>query len=158
MIIYFLFKPIKITEQKFKDVPLLDIGKFTLYELDTKGLKTIMAGEKALRFSNRYTVNAIDYTDNSKIFVSNMKADKGVYKVNLVNLKGNVTYVREDGITFKTNTMHYNTKTKIATTKDPYILHQDENYMNGKGLVYNAKLKQIKSQDVQITYELTEEK
>lgn len=148
----------KITEQKFVDVPLLNIGNFTLYELDTHGLKTIMAGEKALRFSNRYTVDTIDYTDNSKEFVSNMKANHGIYKVNTVDLKGDVMYVREDDITFNTETMFYNTTTKIATTKDSYILHKGESHMSGKGLVYNAKLKQMKSQAVQITYKLDEEK
>ena len=158
MIIYFLFKPIKTTEQKFVDVPLLNVKEFTLYELDTKGLKTIMAGEKALRFSDRYTVNNIDYTDNSKKFVSNMKANYGVYKTNLVNLKGDVMYVREDGITFNTHTMIYNTMTKIATTKDSYTSNKGESHMSGKGLVYNAKLKQMKSQAVQITYKIDEEK
>jgi len=139
------------------DVPLLNVKKFTLYELDTHGLKTIMAGEKALRFSDRYTVSNMDYTDNSKKFVSNMKANYGVYKANLVHLKGDVMYVREDGITFNTNTMFYNTVTKIATTKDPYTSNKGESHMSGHGLVYNAKLKQMKSQSVQIIYKLDEE-
>lgn len=157
MLIYLIFEPIKIKEHKFIDVPLLNVGNFTLYELDTKGLKTIMTGEKALRFSDRYTVDLIDYTDNSKEFVSNMKADFGIYKANHVNLKGNVVYVREDGITFKSDTMHYNTTTSIATTKDSYVSHKYESNMIGQGLVYNAELKQMKSQSVAIRYKLEEE-
>lgn len=152
--IYFLFEPIKIKEQKFVDVPLLNMGVFTLYELDTKGLKTIMTGEKALRFSDRYTVDLIDYTNNSKEFVSNMKADFGIYKTNNVDLKGNCVYVREDGISFKSNTMHYNTATSIATTKDAYSAHKYESNMIGQGLVYNAELKQMKSKKVVIRYKL----
>ena len=157
MIIYFLFKPIKITNQKFVDVPLLNVRNFTLYELDTNGLKTIMAGEKALRFSNRYTVDTIDYTDNSKEFISNMKANHGVYKANTVDLKGDVVYVRENDITFNTDTMFYNTATKIASTKDSYISNRGESHMSGKGLVYNAKLKQMTSKSIQISYKMDEE-
>lgn len=154
MIIYFLFKPTKIVQQKFVDVPQLVIRKFTLYELDTKGLQTFMTGDKAERFKDRYIVDAIDYTDNSKKLVSNMVANYGMYKDDVVDLEGNVTYVRADGITFKSNRMAYNTLTKIATTKEPYTAQKGESEMSGRSLTYNALLKQMKSRKVAITYKL----
>ncbi len=117
-----------------------------------------MTGKKALRFSDRYRVESIDYTDNSKGFVSNMKANYGVYKANLVDLKGDVVYVREDGFTFNTDAMLYNTKSKIVTTTTPYTSHKGKSYMKGKELMYNAKLKQMHSKTVEITYKLDEEK
>ena len=157
MMIYFFFQPLTIKQQKFVDVPLLDLRNFTLYKLDTKGLKTIMAGDKALRFKDRYTVDAIDFTDNSKMFVSNMKADYGIYKNNIVDLKSHVTYVREDGLSFKSNSMLYNTKTTIAKTKDSYIAYKDKSTIIGKGLEYNSKLQTLNSNKVTITYKLKEE-
>ncbi len=158
MLIYFLFEPIKTTKQKYVDLAQLNVGEFILYDLDTKGLKTIMTGKKALRFSNRYIVDDINYTDNSKKFISNMKANHGVYKANLVDLKGNVVYVREDGITFNTDSMLYNTTTKIVTTKDYYTSNKGESQMSGTGLSYNAALKQMKSKKIKIIYKLDEEK
>ena len=154
MLIFVIFKPITIAQQEFKDVPMLNVGEFTLYELDTKGLKTIMTGKKALRFSNRYTVDEIDYTDNSNAFVANMKANYGIYKAHSADLKGAVSYVREDGITFNTDTMHYDTKTGIASTKDPYTAQKGESKMVGKGVVYDAKHKTMKSKKVEIRYKL----
>ena len=156
--IYFSFKPLSTKKQEFVEVPLLDLNTFELYELDTKGLKTIMTGDKAQRFKNRYTVNAINFTDNSKEFVSNMKADYGVYKDNRVDLKSNIAYVREDGLSFESDTMHYNTKTGIVKTEDSYLAHKGESTMEGKGLEYNSKLQTLNSNKVIIKYNLEEGK
>jgi len=64
--IYIFFKPLNIKQQAFVDVPLFELKNFMMYELDTKGLRTIMLGNSATRYSNRYTVQDIDYTDNEK--------------------------------------------------------------------------------------------
>lgn len=156
--IYFFFQPLNVKEQESKEVPLLALNTFTLYELDTKGLKTIMAGDKALRFTNRYTVDAIDFTDNAKEFVSNMTADHGVYKNDIVHLRSNIVYVREDGLSFKTESMLYNRKTSIAKTTDPYIAYKGESTVVGKGLEYNAKKKILDSKSVTVRYKLKEER
>jgi LPS export ABC transporter protein LptC len=158
MMIFVFFKPLEIKKQEFKNVPLLNIDKFTMYEFDVKGLQTVMSGKRALRFSDRYTVNDINFTDYSKEFNSNMKAKRGLYKGDIVDLKGDVRYHREDGLAFKSPTLVYNTKTAIATTNDDYIANFGVNTMIGKSLIYNSKLNRIKSTDVLIKYKLNEKK
>ncbi len=156
--IFVFFKPLEIKKQEFKNVPLLNIDKFTMYEFDVKGLQTVMSGKRALRFSDRYTVEDINFTDYSKEFNSNMKAKKGLYKGNVVDLKGDVRYYREDGLAFKSPTLLYNTKTTIATTDDTYVANFGVSTMKGKTLIYNSKLNRINSTDVLIEYKLNERK
>lgn len=98
--ILFLFRPLEMTQQKFDDVPLFTISTFTMYELNSKGLITLMNGDKATRYSDRYTVEQINYTDNSKKYLANMQSNSGIYKDDVVYLDGDIIYTREDGLTF----------------------------------------------------------
>jgi len=153
-----LFKPLKIKENKFVDVPLLEMNKFIMYELNTAGLQTFVAGKSSLRYANRYIVNEIDFTDNSKKFISNMKADLGVYKNNILNLKGNITYIREDGLEVKSKSMVYNTKTSIVKTDEEFKSYLGENQMSGSSMIYDSVKRNLKSKNVTMIYKLQESK
>jgi len=152
--IFILFKPLNIKEREFVDVPLLEIGEFVMYELNKMGLETFMTGDKMLRYSDRYTVNHIDFTDDSKGHISNMKANSGLYKDDIVDLKGDISYVREDGLAFESQTMTYNTKTSIAKTQSEYVAFRGKSTMRGSSLEYNSLLNKIKSSNVEVNYQL----
>ncbi|QOY53576.1 LPS export ABC transporter periplasmic protein LptC [Candidatus Sulfurimonas marisnigri] len=157
LMIYFLFKPLSIKEQKFTDVPLFNIFSFTMYELNNKGLITLMSGTEATRYTNRYVVNLIDYTDNSKNYIANMKANSGIYKNEIVTLEGDVVYYREDGLTFETQKAVYNKKTSITNADGKYLLYQNSDRVIGTQLKYNNLLEQVSSKDVVAKYQLKEE-
>ncbi len=152
------FKPLDIKQQEFVDVPLFQLTSFTLHELDESGLITLMKGSEATRYSNRYKVNNIDYTDNSKKYIANMKADNGLYmdKNELLDLEGKVLYNREDGLTFKTEKLIYNKKTSIVNADNDYILYRGDNKVIGNSLVYNNNLNIVKSKNVVVRYQLKE--
>ena len=156
--IFLFFKPLDIKKQEFIDVPFFSIDTFTMYEINTEGLQTIMIGEEALRYSDRYTVENIDFTDISRDFISHMKADKGLYKGDIVDLKGNVFYSREDGLAFESPTLLYNTKTAIVTTDDNFVAHQGVSTMDGHTLKYDSNLNKMYSKNVLIKYKLKERK
>jgi len=158
LFILFVFKPLKIKEQKFVDVPLLEMSKFTMYELNKVGLQTSMAGSNALRYADRYEVKEINFRDNSKKFISKMKADFGVYKNDIVDLKGNITFLREDGLKMQSKTLHYNIKNSIAQTDDAYILNMQKSQMRGSSIVYDTLHRKLYSKDITMTYNLKEEK
>lgn len=157
MMIYIAFKPMQIKQQKFVDVPLLNISEFVMHEFNTKGLQTLMSGEKALRYRDRYVIKNMDFTDNAKEYITNMKADNGLYQGDVVTLVGNAVYIREDGLTFKSPTLNYNTKTTIAKTDDAYIAYKEGNSIKGKSLVYDSKKKIMKSKNVIVKYQLKED-
>jgi len=155
--ILFLFKPLDIKQREDKEIPLLDIDTFVMYELNNQGLDTMMTGEKALRFKDRYVFDFVDFTDNAKEFIANMKANSGVYKSNTIDLEGDIVYVREDGLTFETQTMSYNTKDSIVKTDDPYVAYMDEHEMRGVSLMYNSLKKELYSKSVTVKYQINEE-
>jgi len=156
--IFVFFKPLDIKKQEFIDVPLLNIDQFTMYEFDLEGLQTVMTGKHTLRYSNRYIVDEIYFKDYSKDFISSMKADKALYKGDIIDLEGNVSYSREDGLAFVSPTLHYDTQTSIATTSDKFIAYKGKSIMEGKTLKYNSKRNMLHSKNIVIKYQLNEGK
>ena len=154
MAIFFLFEPMDIKKQKFDDVPLFELTSFTLHELNRVGLQTIMTGDSAVRYSDRYSVANIDYTDNSKEYIANMKARHGLYKDDIVELEDDVVYSREDGFTFETSKVVYDKKTTIAIADADYISYRDKNIVNGSFVKYNNSLNRVESKNVTATYQL----
>jgi len=156
--ILFMFKPMEIKQHAIKEVPLFTISTFTMHELDQKGLVTLMNGSKGTRYTNRYTVEDMDYTDNSKEYMANMKANRGVYKNEVVNLSGDILYVREDGLTFETQKALYNKKTAIATANGKFVLYRGVNRVTGEKLKYNDSLERVEARNVNAIYKIEESK
>jgi len=154
--IYFLFKPMDIKQVDNKEVPLFSIDKFTLHELDEDGLITLMYGTKAKRYSNRYDVSNIDYTDNSKEFTSNMKANHGLYKENIVYLDGDVEFDRKDGLRYFSQKAVYNKKTEVASTNVDFNATMGLSKLYGTSIVINNNKNTIKSKDIYAIYNFKE--
>ncbi|QOP45666.1 LPS export ABC transporter periplasmic protein LptC [Sulfurimonas paralvinellae] len=155
--IYIFFKPLNIKQQAFVDVPLFEIKDFTMYELDPTGLHTIMLGSTATRYSNRYTVKDIDYTDNkNKEYIANMQANNGIYKNDIVTLTGNVTYTRDDGLTFKTQKAVYNKKTSDVVSNVGYVAYMNDSVLRGSYIKYNNEKNRIFSKNVRAKIQLQE--
>jgi len=154
--IYLLFQPLELKEQKFVDVPLFELKTFTIYELDTLGLKTILLGSKSNRFDDRYTIDNINYTDNSKEYIANTKADYGVYKEENVFLNGHVIYTREDGLTFESDKAQYNKKTKVISTDTKFVIYRGDDVVTGSSAEYNNLTNKIKATNTKATYQLKE--
>jgi len=139
------------------DVPLFELKDFTMYELDTRGLNTIMLGSSATRYANRYTVKNIDYTDNEKKeYIANMKANNGIYKNDLVTLTGNVVYVRDDGLTFKTQKAVYNKKSSNVVSNVGYVAYFNDSIVRGSYIKYNNEKNRIFSKNVRAKIQLQE--
>lgn len=135
---------------------MFELTSFTLHELNRVGLQTVMTGDDAIRYEDRYTVSNINYTDNSKDYIANMKAKQGLYKDNIVELEEDVVYTREDGLTFETSKAIYNKNTSIATADNDYTSYRGENVVNGSFVKYNNSLNRVNSKNVTATYQLKE--
>nr|WP_295005912.1 LPS export ABC transporter periplasmic protein LptC [Sulfurimonas sp.] len=158
VIIFVLFKPLDVKKQEFIDVPIFEITSFNMYELNNKGLQGLMIGNSALRYSDRYEVTNIDYTENTKMNISNMKAKRGLYQGETVSLFGNVNYVRADGLTFESQKMIYDKHTSQLSSTTPFLAYKEGNSIKGDSMKYNKKRKFIESQNVKVTYQLQESK
>jgi len=158
IMIYVGFKPQYIAEQDFVDVPLFELDSFVLHELNQDKLITIMKGSETKRYADKYSIINIDYTDNSKELLSNIKADNGLYrdKEDIIDLIGNVIYNREDGLVFESQEAIYNKKTAIAKTQKDYIMYRDKDSIVGTSLVYDNANDKIKSKNVVAKYQIKE--
>ncbi|HIP03206.1 MAG TPA: LPS export ABC transporter periplasmic protein LptC [Campylobacterales bacterium] len=158
LVLFFMFKPMDITIKHFKDVPLFELTDFTMYELTPNGLETIMLGSRGVRYSDRYVVKDMDYTDNSKKYIANIVADLGIYKNEIVTVTGHVVYRREDGLTFKSQKATYNKKTADVISDTNYIAYLNDNVVTGDFIKYNNITKKIYSKNVVAKYQLKKEK
>jgi hypothetical protein len=154
--IYIFFKPLNIVQKQHGEIPLLELSPFTLYELDTTGLRTIMQGSSGLRYKNRYIVNDINYIDNSRKYLASMQSKKGIYKNDIITLTKDVHYVREDGISFDTQKLIYNKTKAIATSNVGYVAHKDKDTFKGSYIRYNNKKNYIFSKNVTAKIQLDE--
>ena len=154
--IYTMFKPMKIKQQEVGAIPLFELATFTMYELNNKGLVSIILGTNAVRYNDRYTIQNINYTDNSREYIANIKANQGVYKDNIIDLKGDVVYTREDGLVFKTQVATYNQKTSIANASGDYVSYRNSDKITGNSLEYNNILDTVKSKNVVAKYNIEE--
>jgi len=157
LLIFVAFKPLKIKERKFGDVPVFELKKFQIYKFTPQGLTSVMAGSKAVRYHDRYDVFDINYTDNTKQIIANMKADRGLYKNDIIHLSGNVVYKRADGLIFETQKANYNQKTKTAYSDTKYIAYMGQNVVRGDSIRYNSVSQKIQSKNIVANYNIEEE-
>lgn len=154
--IFFLFNPLDIKKQNFKEIPVFELESFKLIELNDKGLTTVMNGLKGVRYKDRYVVYNIDYTDNTKKYLANMIADRGVYKGKIIDLEGNILYSKEDGISFSTQKAIHNKSTNTVIASTPYVAYIGENKITGSYVEYNNVLGIVKSKNITANYKLKE--
>ena len=154
--IYVFFEPMDVKKQNFVDIPQFNLNDFTLYELDIHGLSGYMTGKESVKYSDRYEVVDIDYTDNSKKFIANMKADHGLYRDDRVDLEGNVVYSRADGLVFESDKIMYNKKTTVLRSDQKFVMYRDKDVVRGSSLRYNNLREQAKITDVVAKYQLEE--
>ncbi len=115
-----------------------------------------MLGSEAFRYVDRYTVDNIDHTDNSKKHISNLKANFGVYKNDKLDLDGNVTFVRDDGLSYETQKAFYYKKKALFVTDTDYVLSQGTNVVYGTYVDHNNLTGKIHSKNVNAKYIIKE--
>lgn len=129
-----------------------------MYELNKQGLETFMTGTDAVRYKTRYEVSDINYTDNAKEYIANMKANFGVFRDRTVDLDGDVIYTREDGLIFKSQHVIYDKLTTIAISDNEYFSYKGDNNVTGSYLKQNNIKNTTYSRDVRAVYQLSEGK
>jgi len=156
LMIFFLFKPLDVKKQSFNDVPLFEVGSFTIYEINTFGLDSVLIGTKGIRYTDRYDIDNVNFTDNTQKYIANIKANNGVYKNDIITLKNDVVYNREDGLSFFSDEAIYNKKSSILKTNHKYVAYSGKNKLVGSSLVYNNLKNITKSKNITATYQLSE--
>ncbi len=154
--IFFLFEPLSQKNSNPGEIPLLELKNFKLTELDKEGLSSALTASVGFRYKNRYILEQLNFTDSNGQFITNIKANNGLYKGDFLKLNGDIAYFREDGMIFNTQSANYNKKTKIITSSEEYIAYIGDNKVTGSSLMYNNALGKLTSKNIVANYKIKE--
>ncbi|MHC3994497.1 LPS export ABC transporter periplasmic protein LptC [Thiomicrolovo sp. ZZH C-3] len=154
--IFFFFKPLQVDIASPGELAQIELERFTVYEVEATGVKTILAGAHASRFPNRYELVDLNLTDRSEGHVQTMQARKGVYKEPLISLEGEVHFRRDDGTTFETAKADYNQSSGDVRAPGAFILRQAQDRVDGQNLYYNIKRGDITAKKIVGIYTMKE--
>lgn len=156
--IFVLLKPSSYTKNSDEKIAQLEIEDFTVYELNTKGVKSVLSGTVGRQFSTYYEVENAHYVENKKKSSEHLYADTGRFEKEIAYLDDNVRYFREDGLSFESDHAVYNTKKESLYVPKSFILTQNENIIYGQELNYDAVSGKLSAQKVDASYYLEDKK
>lgn len=151
---YGYFTPNYASQQESREIPKIQLIIFTLYEISNKGIDHILEGKEGKKFDERYTVTSGKFSDNTKPLFQSIRSDHIVYENDILKLNGNVHYVREDGLEFRSDEGKYNTNSAVVQTQGPFIITQNANRIDGEKLNYNTEQKIVTANQVCGSYQL----
>ncbi|UFS61318.1 hypothetical protein LOH54_06530 [Sulfurimonas sp. HSL-3221] len=154
--IFLFFKPLQVDIASPGELAQIELDRFTVYEVASTGVKTILAGHHASRFPDRYEVVDLNLTDRSEGHVETMKASKGIYKEPLITLEGDVRFRRDDGITFETAKADYNQSSGEVRAPGAFVLWQARDRVDGRNLYYNLNSGDISAKKIVGIYTMKE--
>ncbi len=156
--LFVFLQPESYVKNKDEQVAQLEIEDFSVFEINTQGVKSVLSGTSGQQFSTHYQVENAHYIENKKDFSEHLYSDVGRFEKDVAYLNDNVRFFREDGLSFESNYAVYNTKKESLYVKDSFILTQNENIIYGKELHYDTVSGQLSAQGVDANYYLEDKK
>lgn len=148
------FKPAERDLLAAKEVALFELDQFKIYEISPTRIDHFFEGEHGKRFSDRYEVTQAKFSNNKRVLFESIRADNALYKDDIISLKGNVHYVRDDGLQFNSNEGIYNQKRSIVTTDGEFRITKNENSVHGTHLYYDLDLDTVSADQIRGSYQL----
>lgn len=131
------FKPSQSTQGAAENVPLFELDNFVIYEISPQKINHFFAGDHAKKFPDYYEASNAKLTNNKRELLESIRADHALYQGDVINLKGNVYYVREDGLEFRSHEGVYDQKNSFAKTKGAFTITKNQNSVHGTQLYYD---------------------
>jgi len=151
---YAYFTPNYALTQETGEIPKIELSNFTLYEISHKGIDHILAGDEGKKFDEYYVITSAKFSDNTKNLFQTIRSDDAEYRNKIIQLDGNVHYVREDGLEFRSHEGSYNSIESLVQTKGSFVITQEGNRVEGTKLFYNTELDTVSANQVRGSYQL----
>lgn len=151
---YGYFTPNYTAHQDSREIPKIQLISFQMYEISPKGIEHILEGKEGKKFDDRYTVTSAKFSDNTKHLFQSIRSDDLKYQNDTITLKGNVHYVREDGLEFHSNEGKYDTNTSLIQTAGAFVITQNGNRVDGEKLYYNTEKDFVSADRIRGSYNL----
>lgn len=156
ILIFVVYKPDFVATQNEKDIPLLELENFTLYELNTSTLTSTMQAKRGLRYKNHYEAYNVSFKNKSSKLEQTINGNKAFYDTITLILSGDVHYKREDGLNFLSQYGKYSKKTKIFETNSSYLSYRDKDTIIGDSLSYDTQRQLSKSKNIKAVFNINE--
>ncbi|MDP2850699.1 MAG: LPS export ABC transporter periplasmic protein LptC [Sulfuricurvum sp.] len=151
---YVYFTPDNSLTQDMGEIPKIELSNFTLYEISHKGIDHILSGDEGKKFDEYYVITSAKFSDNTKNLFQSIRSDDAEYRNDIIQLDGNVHYVREDGLEFRSHEGSYNTQKSLVQTQGSFVITQNANRVEGTRLLYNTELDTVSANQVRGSYQL----
>ncbi|MDP3120142.1 MAG: LPS export ABC transporter periplasmic protein LptC [Sulfuricurvum sp.] len=148
------FKPTLFVGETKKEVPKFELESFVVYEISATGIDRFFEGNHGMRFEDRYEVSSAKFSNNSKDLFESISANEALYKDDIISLEGDVHYVREDGLQFRSDEGKYDTVNSLVSTRGSFVITQNSNRVNGTQLLLNTQQKTVSANAVSGSYQL----
>jgi hypothetical protein len=148
------FSPNDRLMQESREIPKIELTDFILYEISPKRIDHILEGKEGKKFDEYYVVTSAKFSDNTKNLFQTIRSDNAVYRNDIIRADGNVHYIREDGMEFRSHEGTYNTKESLIATKGSFVITQNANRIDGTALNYNTKFDTVSANQVRGSYQL----
>lgn len=148
------FKPTLLMDETKEEVPKFELKSFIIYEISSAGIDRFFEGDHGKRFEDRYEVSSAKFSNNSKDLFESISANNALYKEDIITLDGNVHYVREDGLEFRSAEGQYDTPRSLVSTRGSFVITQNSNRVNGTQLLFNTQQKTVSANAVSGSYQL----
>lgn len=148
------FKPHEKQHYETQEVPQFELEQFVIYEITPSKIDRFFEGEYGKHFEDRYEISGAKFTNNSNPLLESIRADDALYKGDVVALKGNVHYVRADGLEFRSSEGTYDQNHSLIQTKGPFIIMKDQHKIEGTRLNYDLVSDTTSADQVRGSYQL----
>ncbi|WP_295053647.1 LPS export ABC transporter periplasmic protein LptC [Sulfuricurvum sp.] len=151
---YGYFSPDDRAAQDNREIPKIELTDFTLYEISHKRIDHILEGKEGKKFDEYYVITSAKFSDNTKNLFQTIRSDNADYRNNIIKVDGNVHYVREDGLEFRSHEGTYDSKASLIRTKGAFVITQNANHVEGTALNYNTEHDTVSADHVRGSYQL----
>ncbi len=151
-IVFFVFSSIFLFYKKVKTLhyvksnyekPIMQFNNVKTYIISNDGIKAFIEAKMAKRFKDRDELYFIHSNRKIKKTKEQLSANKGILKNNFLYLYGNVIYKNDQNITLTSNTVIYNIKKDILSSKTKFKLIFNKNVVIGKSFIYFKKQQKL---------------
>lgn len=152
--IYSYFTPTPKNKKETGEIPKIELYGFTLYEISYRGIDHRLEGKEGKKFDDYYTITSAKFSDNTPKFLHTIQSDHAYYRDDFLKLGGNLHYLRNDGLAFKTENGTYDTKKKVIETHQPFMITYENSRIDGKNIRYDVDQQSIIANKIQVKYQL----
>ncbi len=110
------------------------------YELLKSGVSSVLFAKKVLRYEKydkMFDILALHKGDLN--LIDSIKADTGLYTKDILYLDDNVKYTRSDDLALNTNSIKYDIKKKMLSSRLPFDLIKKNVTTHGNSFVYDMQ-------------------